>query len=93
LREAFGPELESLRGSADGLQEELRLVHQLLGALQTDANQLGERVIAEMAKLRGEVGRLGQEADEISDVVEPLQSATERVGKVAERLPGGGRGR
>jgi hypothetical protein len=32
-----------------------------------------------------------RDADEISDVVEPLQSATDRVGKIAERLPGGKR--
>ena len=30
-----------------------------------------------------------REAGDIREVVEPLQSATDRVGKVADRLPGG----
>jgi hypothetical protein len=38
------------------------------------------------------VDRLEQDADEMREVVEPLQAATERVGRVAQRLPGGGRG-
>ena len=91
LREAFGPELEALRGSADGLHQELRQVRQLLGTLQTNADQLGQQVIEELAAVRGDVRALAREADEISEVVEPLQGATERVGRVANRLPVGGK--
>lgn len=65
LRETFGPHLEALRVSAEGLHHELGQVRDAVRALVRDA-------------------------DEISDVVEPLQAATSRVGKVADRLPGGG---
>lgn len=34
---------------------------------------------------------LVRDVDEVREVVEPLQSATERVGRLAERLPGPGR--
>jgi hypothetical protein len=47
------------------------------------------RVISEMRTLREAVNALVRDADDISEVVEPLQSATDRVGKVADRLPGG----
>jgi hypothetical protein len=50
---------------------------------------MGQRVTAEMRALRETVKALVRDADDISEVVEPLQSATARVGKVAERLPGG----
>jgi ABC-type transporter Mla subunit MlaD len=90
LREAFGPELEALRNSAAGLEQELRQIRQLLAALKVHADAIGEGVIGEMRQLRGDVGALAREADEISEVVEPLQGATERVGKAAARLPGGG---
>jgi hypothetical protein len=33
---------------------------------------------------------LVREADDMRQVVEPLQSATERVGRAADKLPGGG---
>jgi methyl-accepting chemotaxis protein len=91
LREAFGPELEALRHTAASLEQELRQVRELLAALLTQADETGEGVITEMRALRGQVGALAHEADEISEVVEPLQGATERVGKVAAHLPGGGR--
>jgi predicted nucleic acid-binding Zn-ribbon protein len=90
LREVFGPELEALRTSAAGLEQELRQICQLIAALKADADQIGGGVIDQMRALRGDVGALAREADEISEVVEPLQGATERVGKVADRLPGGG---
>jgi methyl-accepting chemotaxis protein len=91
LREAFGPQLEALRGSADAMQSELRQVRELLANLEADINDMGYRVTAEMQALREAVRALVRDADEISDVVEPLQSATDRVGKIAERLPGGKR--
>ncbi|HLY47816.1 MAG TPA: hypothetical protein VKR21_01350 [Solirubrobacteraceae bacterium] len=45
----------------------------------------------EMKGIGDAVRDLARDADEISDVVEPLQAATERVGRVANRLPGGSR--
>jgi predicted nucleic acid-binding Zn-ribbon protein len=91
LREAFGPNLESLSLSADAMRSELRQVRELLATLETDINDMGERVTSEMKALRQAVSALARDADEISDVVEPLQSATDRVGRIADRLPGGRR--
>jgi hypothetical protein len=34
-----------------------------------------------------------RDLDEVREVVEPLQTATERVGRIAERIPGPGRKR
>jgi ABC-type transporter Mla subunit MlaD len=91
LREALIPELSGFRAYADRLQEEMRQVRELLGVLETDVKDMGQHVTAEMQALRDTVSALVRDADDISEVVEPLQSATERVGKVADRLPGGGR--
>jgi nanoRNase/pAp phosphatase (c-di-AMP/oligoRNAs hydrolase) len=55
-----------------------------------DVEGMGQRVTSEMEALRHAVRALVRDDDEISDVVEPLQSATDRVGRVADRLPGGG---
>jgi hypothetical protein len=71
------------------MRHELRQLCELLAALETDIDGMGDRVTAEMEALRHAVGALVRDADEISDVVEPLQAATDRVGKVADRLPGG----
>jgi methyl-accepting chemotaxis protein len=93
LREALIPELAGFRASADRLHEEMRQVRELLDVLDADVKDMGQRVTAEMRALRDTVRALVRDADDISEVVEPLQSATERVGRVADRLPGGQRKR
>jgi hypothetical protein len=47
----------------------------------------------EVAGLNATTRRLARDADEVREVVEPLQTATERVGRMAEKLPGPGRKR
>lgn len=60
-----------------------------LSALRTEFSRAND----EVRGLQASVGALARDADEISEVVEPLQAATDRVGRVAERLPGGARRR
>jgi methyl-accepting chemotaxis protein len=85
--------LSSEFGRADDEIARLReeLIPELSG-FRASADRLQKkmgRVISEMRTLREAVNALVRDADDISEVVEPLQSATDRVGKVADRLPGG----
>jgi methyl-accepting chemotaxis protein len=88
--------LESLSSEFGRANDEIaRLREELipeLAGFRASADRLQEemgQVISEMRALRGTVNALAREAGDISEVVEPLQSATDRVGKVADRLPGG----
>lgn len=91
LREALVPEVAAFRASTDGLHDELRQLRELMVVLEADVKELGQGLTAEMSAVRDAVRALVRDADEISEVVEPLQEATERVGNVASRLPGGRR--
>jgi hypothetical protein len=85
LRTEFIPEVRgpcAARGS--------REIRTLLDALDTDDKDMGHRLTSEVASLHATIQVLVPEADDMRQVVEPLQSATERVGRVADRLPGGG---
>ncbi|HZE05823.1 MAG TPA: hypothetical protein VE127_11395 [Solirubrobacteraceae bacterium] len=93
LGNTFAPELAGLRSSAHGMLDEIGRVRELLAGLDGDIREMGHHVTAEMDALDASVRALVHDADEISDVVEPLQTATERVGRVADRLPGGSRRR
>ena len=91
LREALIPEVASFRASADDLHDELRQLRELMVVFEADVKEMGEHLTAEMRAVRQAMSALVRDANEISDVVEPLQEATERVGNVASRLPGGRR--
>lgn len=93
LRESVTPEFSAFRASAERLEEEVRRTRELLDLLDGDVKDMGQRVSAEMHALQKTVASLVRDADDIAEVVEPLQAATERVGRVAERLPGGNRKR
>lgn len=93
LREALVPEVAAFRASADGLHDELRQFRELVAVLEADIKMMSQRVTAEMHAIRDAMSALVRDAHEISDVVEPLQEATDRVGNVASRLPGGRRHR
>src|SRR5215212_732088 len=70
---------DDLRRSADELRATSEKLHDggqdLLAATRVQARRTGELV---------------GEAETIADTVEPLQDAAERVGRISERLPGGG---
>jgi ABC-type transporter Mla subunit MlaD len=93
IREAFAPELGGVRVAAVGLQEEVRRQRELIDALDSTVKELGHLVTAGISKLIDTLRPLVRDADDVREVVEPLQTATERVGRLAERLPGPGRKR
>jgi uncharacterized protein YoxC len=90
LRKAFVPEARGIHRAARALHEDVENITTLLGALDTDVKDMGHRLTSEVASLHATIQVLVREADDMRQVVEPLQSATERVGRVADRLPGGG---
>jgi predicted nucleic acid-binding Zn-ribbon protein len=91
LREAIVPELAAFRDSANGLRDELRQFRELMVLLEADVKEMRERATAEMHAIHDAMRALVRDAHEISDVVEPLQEATDRVGNIASHLPGGRR--
>lgn len=64
---------------------------ELIDALTAQIKKMGERLAAGITTLNATIEPLVNDADEVREVLEPLQRATERMGRVAERLPGPGR--
>ena len=91
LRKEFIPQLAGVRAAADGLHTEVQRQRELISALNAQVKEMGERLAGEITTLTATIQPLVKDAAEVREVVEPLQSATERVGRVAERLPGPGR--
>jgi ABC-type transporter Mla subunit MlaD len=93
LRESIAPELGGVHLAAEGLHEQVRgqreSINRIDVTLSDLAGDLNSRLEALIGTLRPLVGNL----DEVRETVEPLQAATERVGRIAERLPGPGRKR
>jgi chromosome segregation ATPase len=93
IREVFVPELHAVHVAADGLHDEVRRQRELIEALDASVKALGEAGTEALSKLIDTLRPLVSDAGDVRDVVEPLQTATERVGRIAERLPGKGRKR
>ncbi len=91
VRTEFAPELAGLRSAADGVYEEVRRQREELDALEVQVKEMGQLLGGEFSALHATIKPLVRDADEVREVVEPLQTATERVGRLAERLPGPGR--
>lgn len=91
LREESIPQLTGMRSTADGLHREVERQRELIDALTAEIKEMGERLAAGITTLNATIEPLVNNADEVCEVLEPLQSATERMGRVAERLPGPGR--
>jgi chromosome segregation ATPase len=91
LREAVTPELIGVREATDqvntGVRDQVQSVRELDGIVQT----MGERLEARLTALHDLFVPLIKDAGEVREVVEPLQGATERMGRIADRLPGPGR--
>lgn len=90
LRKALTPEVEGLHAAADRIGERVGHIRALIEALDSDIKEMGVEVTGEMAAFHRTIQVLVREADEMRQVVEPLQGASERVGRVADKLPGGG---
>jgi hypothetical protein len=69
--------IEKLPPRVEGLRDAFEGSNDELRALRRDVG--------------GRVGEVADELDDVRDVVEPLEPAAERIGKLAEWLPGGGR--
>jgi methyl-accepting chemotaxis protein len=91
LREDVRPELAGVRDATErvdsGLQSQVESVEKLDRSLKDVGALLGSRLSALHELLTPVV----KDAGEVREVVEPLQGATERVGRVADRLPGPGK--
>lgn len=93
LREAMTPELQGIRAAAEPLHEELGNQRESIDALGTHLEELGGSLSRRIEELGRALGPLERDISDVRDVVEPLHGATERVGRVAERLPGSGKRR
>ncbi len=93
LRETFAPELAGVHAAADDLHLELRAQRELTGKLDSTLRDVGAQLDVRLAGLTDILKPIVRDLDEVREVVEPLQTATERVGRMAERLPGPGRKR
>lgn len=93
LREGFVPELHAVRSAADGIHEEVLRQRESIDHLNADIAEMGRLLTAGLQTMQKTLEPLVRDAHEVREVVEPLQTATERVGRVAERLPGPGRKR
>ncbi|HWD64492.1 MAG TPA: hypothetical protein VG405_04915 [Solirubrobacteraceae bacterium] len=84
LMEPIPGELDALRVEFGGSNDEIAKLREAFGPELTAVRRAAEEISQS-------VRQLTRDADEMRDVVEPLQTATERVGRIAERIPGGGR--
>lgn len=90
--EPMPADLKTLRDEFGRADDEIARLREAFGPELAAFRRAADGILGEMGALRRSINALVRDADEISDVVEPLQAATERVGRVAERLPGGRRG-
>lgn len=88
--------IEDLRLEICDLPEHVDGLRDAFEGSNREVHNVGERMeplTEELRQLRTEVGpKLGQLQDElgdVADVVEPLEPAAERLGRLADRLPGG----
>jgi len=81
------PDLEKLL--RPHLVKQIKTIESLKPELEN--NRLAaESVPPRLDALLGEMGTLRQEIQEVREVLEPLQGATERIGRISGRLPGSG---
>lgn len=84
-------EIEDLPEHVDGLRDAFE-------GSNREVHGVGERMeplTDEVRRLRTDVSPkldgMQEELSDVADVVEPLEPAAERLGRLADRLPGGGR--
>ena len=91
--------IEDLRNEIKDLPEHVDGLRDAFEGSNREVHGVGERMeplTQEIRSLRTEVGPkldgMEEQLGDVADVVEPLEPAAERLGRLAERLPGG-RGR
>lgn len=93
LRESFQPELAGIHLATDGLHEEVGRQRESIDNVESTLKGVGQLVEVGLGDLITTLKPVARDLDEVREVMEPLQTATERVGRMAERLPGPGRKR
>jgi uncharacterized coiled-coil DUF342 family protein len=89
LRQAFEGSNEQLAALREAMTPELRGIRDAAEPLHDELGRQRESI----DRLPQAIAPLEEELGEMRDVVEPLTPAAERVGRLAERLPGPGRKR
>lgn len=93
LRTSVAPELTGVRAAAEGLYVEVERQRAAIDRVDSTLGDLGNDLESRMKSLIETLSPMVRDLDEVREVVEPLQTATERVGRIAERIPGPGRKR
>jgi ABC-type transporter Mla subunit MlaD len=93
LRGAMAPELRGVREAAEPLHGELSNQRESIDRLDSDLNAMGEKLADRITGLRETLRPLNEDMADMRDAIEPLQPAAERLGRLAERIPGPGRNR
>jgi hypothetical protein len=83
-------DLDGLRQAFEGSNEELAKLREAIAPELRGIRDAAEPLHGELGRQRESIDELD---DDLRDVVEPLQPAAERLGRLAERLPGPGRKR
>ena len=82
-----------MRAAAEGLHLEVERQRAAIDRVDSTHGDLGKNLESRMTSLIETLTPMVRDLDEVREVVEPLQTATERVGRIAERIPGPGRKR
>lgn len=93
LRTSVAPELTGVRAAAEGLQVEVQRQRAAIDRVDSTLGDLGNGLESRMTRLIETLSPMVRDLDEVREVVEPLHTATERVGRIAQRIPGPGRKR
>jgi septal ring factor EnvC (AmiA/AmiB activator) len=80
-----------VREAAEPLHGELSRQRESIDAIDEDLKAMGEKLAERIDRLPRALAPLQEELGDMRDVVEPLAPAAERVGRLAQRLPGPGR--
>lgn len=91
LRQEVSPELAGVREATERVDSGLRFQVESVEKLDRSLQDVGELLGGQLAALHELLTPAVKDADEVREVVEPLQRATERVGRIAERFPGPGK--
>jgi predicted nucleic acid-binding Zn-ribbon protein len=88
--------IEDLRRELEDMPEHVDGLRDAFEGSNREVHEVGERMgplTEELRRLRAEVtprlGQMQEELGDVADVVEPLEPAAERLGRLANRLPGG----
>lgn len=86
--------LERIERHLGRVEERLQRIDDLPGeveGLQRSFDRANDEIEALRRALKPELASLAHDVDDVREAVEPLQPAAERLGRLAERLPGGRR--